>query len=417
MIDRKKLNRKIKQLWAANKQIHRILHKSTSMEKARSGLYEYLWSKEQELFQARFTIHPLQKVNIRECIRVFKNILAPRNEVLTGYSVLLHLWRMAKMPRHKDILAVSPGFIEEMRHLFGAVSGISHMHSLKKIPRFLKYSGRKAARLRSNDLDRIYRHCERFMKRYHSGLEPDIIEKRINNKKRIMGVMRASETQWADWSWQLKHIIRDEVTLGKLIELTRDEKSAIRTAKVGRLPFGITPHYVSLMDQSGMSRTDHAIRAQVIPPLSYVEQMMEYQGDQIKQADFMLEADTSPVDLITRRYPMVTIIKPYNTCPQICQYCQRNWEIDDVMAEHALAPSYRIGYAVGWIRKHPAIKEVLLTGGDPLTLNTEDFEKILSDLSSIPHLERIRICTRTLVTLPQRFTSQLLRVLHTYHKP
>lgn len=66
-----------------------------------------------------------------------------------------------------------------------------------------------------------------------------------------------------------------------------------------------------------------------------IEKMLEYNGEQGRKADFMLEQDTSPVDLITRRYPMVAIIKPYNTCPQICQYCQRNWEMEDAMSPQA----------------------------------------------------------------------------------
>lgn len=129
MIDRKKLFKSINQLWAANKEIFTLLVKSNSLETARNRLYDYLWKKENQLYQATFTIHPLEKVNIRACIHVFKNVIAPRNEVLTGASSLLHLWRIAKMPKHKDIISISPGFIEEFKHIFLAISGKSVIHS------------------------------------------------------------------------------------------------------------------------------------------------------------------------------------------------------------------------------------------------------------------------------------------------
>lgn len=79
----------------------------------------------------------------------------------------------------------------------------------------------------------------------------------------------------------------------------------------------------------------------------------------------MHEADTSPVNLITRRYPAIAILKPFNTCPQICVYCQRNWEIDRAMAPGAMASKADLEKALNWISEHPAIKEVLITGGDP----------------------------------------------------
>lgn len=417
MIDRRRLKKLIRQLWSANRDIFTLLLKSSNTEVARERLYAYLWEKEQELFKAEFTIHPLEKVNIRACIHVFKNVIAPRNEVLTGTSSLLHLWRMAKMPKHKDILRISPGFIEEFQHIFLAISARSLIHSLKRIPSFLNCSGRKAARMRSDDLDRIYQHCKKFYKRYPSGLDPLVLERRARNKRRIISLMHTNESNWDDWQWQLRHIIRDEAALGRLVELTPEERTAIRTAKMSKLAFGITPHYVSLMDQSVHTKRDHAVRSQVIPPLSYIEGMLEHKGNYEKQADFMLERDTSPVDLITRRYPMVSIIKPYNTCPQICQYCQRNWEIDDVLSPQATPPRFRVQHAVSWLKKHPAIKEVLLTGGDPLTLDNEHLHHILEQLSSIDHLERIRICTRTLVTLPRRFTPNLFRMLRQFHKP
>jgi lysine 2,3-aminomutase len=133
--------------------------------------------------------------------------------------------------------------------------------------------------------------------------------------------------------------------------------------------------------------------------------------------DFMLERDTSPIDLITRRYPAIVVFKPYNTCPQICVYCQRNWEIDNVMSPAAMARSDQIADAIDWIRQHPAIHEVLVTGGDPLVMPDAKLAEILERIADIPSVERIRIGTRILVTLPMRITPDLARLLGAFREP
>jgi lysine 2,3-aminomutase len=131
----------------------------------------------------------------------------------------------------------------------------------------------------------------------------------------------------------------------------------------------------------------------------------------------MLERDTSPIDLITRRYPAIAILKPYNTCPQICVYCQRNWEIDEAMAPDALAPSEDINAGIDFIEKHPALREVLVTGGDPLAMPDETLFDILNRLACIPHIDVIRIGTRTPVTVPMRVTPELASLLGSLREP
>lgn len=131
----------------------------------------------------------------------------------------------------------------------------------------------------------------------------------------------------------------------------------------------------------------------------------------------MGEEDTSPCDLITRRYPAICILKPYNSCPQICVYCQRNWEIDDVMASGAFAGMERIETAIQWLHDHPAIHEVLITGGDPLAMGNETLAAILAKVAEIPTVERIRIGSRTLVTLPMRISEGLAGLLGQYREP
>jgi len=105
------------------------------------------------------------------------------------------------------------------------------------------------------------------------------------------------------------------------------------------------------------------VRAQVIPTLHYVRTMKQLRDTSECSMDFMLEQDTSPIDGITRRYPKVVILKPMLTCPQICVYCQRNWEIEDVYSTAAALPKEKLKKAIEWIAATPEISEVLITGG------------------------------------------------------
>jgi len=131
----------------------------------------------------------------------------------------------------------------------------------------------------------------------------------------------------------------------------------------------------------------------------------------------MQEIDTSPIEGITRRYPMIVILKPVMTCPQICVYCQRNWEIEDVYSKNALLPEEKLDEAIKWIDDTKEIREVLVTGGDPFILSNRRIEYILKGLSKIDHINRIRIGTRTPVTLPFRIDESLIDTVSKFHVP
>jgi len=199
-------------------------------------------------------------------------------------------------------------------------------------------------------------------------------------------------------------------TLRKLTYIEDYQCSLIDKALRGKLPFGITPHYLSLMENEP-NGNDLAIRAQVLPPEDYINHMLSNRESRNHSFDFMLESDTSPIDLITRRYPSIVILKPVLTCPQICVYCQRNWEIEQVMAPHSFATVSEINSAVDWIKNHPAIREVLITGGDPFIMSDNKLESLLQRLADIRHIDLIRIGSRVLVTLPMRITEHLAKML------
>jgi lysine 2,3-aminomutase len=148
-----------------------------------------------------------------------------------------------------------------------------------------------------------------------------------------------------------------------------------------------------------------------------VNKLAEYKHNQEHSMDFMLEYDTSPIEGITRRYPNIVILKPVLTCPQICVYCQRNWEIEDVDSASAALPKSKLEAALDWIKNTPEINEVLITGGDPLLLSDQKLEFIVAKVAANPNIIRIRIGTRTPVTMPQRITETLVRGLARFHIP
>jgi len=155
----------------------------------------------------------------------------------------------------------------------------------------------------------------------------------------------------------------------------------------------------------------------VIPSIHTVRAMVEHRKDRARALDFMRERDTSPIDRVTRRYPTVAILKVCDTCPQICTYCQRNWEISDA-ADLARIPTFEmLEPALRWFEEHPGITDVLVTGGDPLVLRDELLERVLERFAALDHVRHIRIGTRFPVTMPMRIDEAFARLLGSYVDP
>jgi len=393
-----------------------IMVSSYSIDSKRRNLRGFLADMLAATFYDDPTIPSLEWILARDSIRVFAAILSTRSERLVGYSFLGYVDDLLHKNSLKDIEKPSSGFFAELEHLLKGITGKTGVYS-DKLPAFLKYEGTKAAKLRSSDLSRMGRTAQKFMDRYPCGLDKKIIRRRSINKSRILKYFGATELEWEDWKWHTRHIIRDVKTLGSLIKLKDEEYEAVKLAREYKIPFGITPYYLSLMDYEPGREKDYAVRAQVIPTLHYVKKMKEQREHKEHSMDFMLERDTSPIEGITRRYPSIVILKPILTCPQICVYCQRNWEIEDVYSSKAALSKDKLEKAIQWISDRPEISEVLITGGDPLLLSNAKIENILFRLSRMKHVERIRIGTRTPVTLPQRITDSLVRDINHFHNP
>jgi lysine 2,3-aminomutase len=350
---------------------------------------------------------------VRDCGQVLRNMLKKRSDELAGFSFAQAILDIARGVARPDL---TPAFYADIYHILNGMQGRGSSNALEDIylTPFDDLVGREAAVARSGQLDTLRAEVDRRMANYDYGLEAEAVERRRLRKAAIRGILGATEAEWHDWRWQVANIVRDVSLLERVVELSAEERAAVARARENSLPFGVTPYYLSLMDD-GRGGRDSAIRAQVLPPMDYVERVVN--TSDTASLDFMGEEDTSPFDLITRRYPAICILKPFNTCPQICVYCQRNWEIDDTMARGAFAGMDRIDAAVEWIRAHPAIHEVLVTGGDPLAMGDGTIEDILGKLATVASVERIRIGTRTLVTMPMRMTEKLADIIGGFRKP
>ncbi len=404
----------------SNKDIIQILKQEKTIDNARKKLYDYLSEAEMKLFEKDNPMHMLERATAQECIRVFRNILAPINEHHTQNSSLDYLLKLVK--KEVDQNDISPGFLLEFIHLFKGINGKSTVYedeevTEKSIPSFLKMHGHDAAVERTKVLDETADTMQKFFKKYPSGLDKDIIKWREENKKRILDYFGGTQEDWHKSSWQLKNVIKDTAPLKALLDLSPEQLDAIDKATDNKIPFGITPYYLSLMDKDAGIGYDHAVRKQVIPPVDYIDMMVDNKDKRDTVFDFMGEHDTSPVELITRRYPGIAILKPFNTCAQICVYCQRNWEIDEVLDPKAMADKAVIRKALSWFDEHPGVGDVLITGGDPMVMRNKPIRDMLEILAEKEHVYRIRFGTRTPVVLPQRWTDELTSLLAEYNVP
>ncbi|XFA99463.1 glutamate 2,3-aminomutase [Candidatus Izemoplasma sp. B36] len=226
--------------------------------------------------------------------------------------------------------------------------------------------------------------------------------KDINQTKGlILSILGATESDWNDWKWQLKNRISTVEQLQKFIKLNKREiDDIIEVSKVYR--WAISPYYLSLINFE--DKVD-PIRLLAIPTILELK-------DKKTTLDPMGEEYNNPSGLITRRYPDRLIINITNECATYCRHCQRRRNIGEVDRS---ASKKSIMESVEYIRANEEIRDVLLTGGDPLTLSNSYLEWILQELRKIPHLEIIRIGTRTIVTMPQRITDELCSMLKKYH--
>ncbi|OPY34178.1 MAG: L-lysine 2,3-aminomutase [Methanomassiliicoccales archaeon PtaU1.Bin124] len=394
-------------------ELYKVLDLTRDSVWAREKIRFLLHERESYFHSVWQHVDDLERVNSLNCIQTLKNFISERNEELAGCRVLdglQEVFQSDNEPSHSYAFYVD--FINILKGTLGD-SGIYRQQA----PDFKGIDNRTASTLRSDYLDGMALRCWVWMHKYPHGLQHNVIRRREENRGRILEHFDAEPEQWDDYRWHRKNTIRSAEVLGDLIELTEEEREAIDLAVKNRIPFGVTPYYVSLMDHEPSRKWDHAIRAQVIPKISYVKQVLSLGEEASSEMDFMKEGQTSPVPLVTRRYPMIAILKPYNSCAQICVYCQRNWEIQDVEDSAPRFVLNEVEEAINWFEEHPMVKEVLITGGDPGLLRSEALGRIMTRLSKMRHITRIRIGTRLPVVLPMRIHADFVQALLKGHDP
>jgi len=210
------------------------------------------------------------------------------------------------------------------------------------------------------------------------------------------------DEQWNDWHWHMSNRITTHKGLIDSMSIPLEEADKIKLC-LENFRMAITPYYFSLMDPQD---PECPIRKQAIPSIQ------ELSKSSCDLEDPLHEEADSPVRGLTHRYPDRVLLLVTDQCSMYCRHCTRRRMAGQT--DQAL-PLNRFKSALEYIRSNPQIRDVLISGGDPLTLSDDRLDYILSNLRSIPHVEIIRIGTRTPVVLPMRITDNLIGVLQKYH--
>jgi lysine 2,3-aminomutase len=210
-----------------------------------------------------------------------------------------------------------------------------------------------------------------------------------------------SPENWNDWRWHFRNRITTVEGLSKYIPLSPKLHAQLRLVSV-KYPLSITPYYLSLMNPSD---ADDPIRLQAIPAPQ--ELSMSSAG----VADPLAEEHHSVVPGLVHRYPDRVLMILTDICPMLCRHCtrKREWHNGGWVRSPA-----EINAMLEYIRANKAVRDVIISGGDPLTLSTARLEEVLSGLRKIQHVEIIRIGTRFPVVLPQRIDDELCNMLSKY---
>lgn len=222
----------------------------------------------------------------------------------------------------------------------------------------------------------------------------------VNRRKELFpGV---SDEQWYDWKWQVKNRVETLDDLKKYVALTAEEEQGVANA-LKTLRMAITPYYLSLIDPNN---PNDPVRRQAIPTAAEL-----YQAD-ADLLDPLHEDEDSPAPGLTHRYPDRVLFLITDMCSMYCRHCTRRRFAGQHDCESTMD---RIDKCIDYIAKTPQVRDVLLSGGDALMVSDKLLESIIQRLRAIPHVEIIRIGSRTPVVCPMRITDELVNMLKKYH--
>lgn len=211
-------------------------------------------------------------------------------------------------------------------------------------------------------------------------------------------------SNWKDWKWQLKNSIKTLTQFEHITGIHFEKKEREQLQKTfDKFPLSITPYYLSLIHKDNY-RNDPVFKQAFGGSEELNTLSSEY-------ADPLSEDKDSPVEGITHRYPDRVLFQVSNICSMYCRHCTRKRKVGDI----DFIPSRKqLAAGIEYIRNTPQVRDVLLSGGDPLMLSDSMIDWLLSEISQIPHVEVIRIGTRMPVVLPYRITDNLISVLKKY---
>lgn len=224
----------------------------------------------------------------------------------------------------------------------------------------------------------------------------------VCNSRRKVLFPEVSDAQWNDWKWQLKNRVETLDELKKYIKLTPEEEEGVKKT-LSTLRMAITPYYLSLINPDDPYCP---IRRQCIPTAA------ETHRSSADLLDPLHEDLDSPTPGLTHRYPDRVLFLITDMCSMYCRHCTRRRFAGQKDCE---LPQDRIEKGLEYIEKTPQVRDVLLSGGDALMVSDEKLEYIISRLRKIPHVEIVRIGSRTPVVCPQRITDNLVNMLRKYH--
>jgi lysine 2,3-aminomutase len=222
-----------------------------------------------------------------------------------------------------------------------------------------------------------------------------------STRERLLELLRPTPAQWDDWKWHFRHRITTVTALARVVPLAPDLADRLE-AVAKKFPLSITPYYLALVNDGD---PDDPILLQSIPDPRETELV------HVGEDDPLDEAADSPVPGLVHRYPDRALLVVTDICPLLCRHCtrKREWELGNWVR-----PPAQIAAAMQYIRATPAIRDVIISGGDPLTLDNGRLGAILAELRSIPHVEIIRFGTRFPVVLPQRIDAEFCRLCDRY---
>src|SRR4051812_2761782 len=210
------------------------------------------------------------------------------------------------------------------------------------------------------------------------------------------------EKDWNSWVWQQQKRIKSMDVLEKVIQVTDEERAAFAGSHEN-FNMGITPYYASLIDPND---PNCPIRLQSVPKAGE----LNIRADDLE--DPLGEEKDMPVPGITHRYPDRVLFYTTHNCPVYCRHCTRKRKVSDPSSS---AANKQLEESLAYIEAHKEVRDVVISGGDPLSNSDDRLEYILSRLRAMDHIEIFRVGTRNLVTLPQRITSSFAEMLKKYH--